>query len=64
VRLPEEWEFSNYREWIGIRNGTLVDLNFVRDFYPNLRGYADFVHEELTEDLRRKVSVYVIEQES
>ena len=36
VQRPEEWEFSNYREWIGIRNGSLVDLDFVRDFYPNL----------------------------
>ena len=22
---PEEWEYSNYSEWIGIRNGTLFD---------------------------------------
>ena len=25
VIKPEEWEYSNYPEWIGIRNGTLFD---------------------------------------
>ena len=62
VRLPEEWEFSNYREWIGTRNGTLVDLNFVRDFYPDLRSYAAFVHDDLPEEMRKNVSAYVIEK--
>jgi REP element-mobilizing transposase RayT len=64
AKLPEEWEFSNYREWIGIRNGKLVDLNFVRDFYPDLKSYAAFVHSELPEDLREKVSAFVIEREN
>jgi putative transposase len=64
VRLPEDWEFSNYREWIGIRNGTLVDLNFVRDFYPDLKSYAAFVRSDQPEEMRNNVSDYVIEKES
>jgi putative transposase len=61
VRLPEEWEFSNYREWIGIRSGSLVDLEFIRSFYPNLKDYAAFVHSEPPEDIRMITSRYIIE---
>ena len=62
VRQPEDWEFSNYSEWIGMRNGTLVDLNFVRDFYPDLKSYAAFVRSELPEETKKNVSAYVIEK--
>jgi REP element-mobilizing transposase RayT len=62
VRRPEDWEFSNYQEWIGIRNGTLVDLNFVRDFYPDLKSYASFVRSDLSEEMRKNVADYVIEK--
>jgi putative transposase len=63
VRLSEEWEFSNYREWIGIRNGSLVDLEFVRRFYPNLEDYAAFVQTEPQEDLKMITSRFTIEGE-
>ena len=63
VRLPEEWEFSNYREWIGIRNGKLVDLDFIRSFYPILSDYAAFVHSEMPEDIRMITSRFTIEEE-
>jgi hypothetical protein len=26
---PEEWPYSNYPEWIGLRDVTLVDRDFV-----------------------------------
>ena len=32
VEAPEEWEFSNYPEWVGERNGTLIDKDFVDEF--------------------------------
>lgn len=30
VKNIEEWEFSSYRDYIGLRNGTLVDKSFVK----------------------------------
>jgi putative transposase len=63
VRHAEDWDFSNYREWIGSRNGTLVDPGFVKDFYPDLRSYAGFVHSELPEHLSDEMAGYVIEKE-
>lgn len=63
VRLPEEWEFSNYREWIGIRKGSLVDLNFVRYFYPNLKDYAAFVQSEPPKDIKMITRRYIFEED-
>jgi hypothetical protein len=31
VTLPEEWEFSNYLEWMNLREGTLVNREFIKD---------------------------------
>lgn len=47
VTRPEEWHYSNYPEWIGIRKGTLVDQDFVREFYPDPDAYAQFVYDYL-----------------
>lgn len=29
VSLPENWDYSNYLEWMGLRKGTLVDHDFI-----------------------------------
>ncbi|MFZ5857922.1 MAG: transposase [Chloroflexota bacterium] len=29
VSLPENWEYANYLEWMGLRKGTLVDHDFI-----------------------------------
>jgi putative transposase len=39
------WPYSNYPEWIGEREGTLVDHQFVRDHFPEADGYRAFVAE-------------------
>ncbi|MEM7112829.1 MAG: transposase [Chloroflexota bacterium] len=45
----EEWEYSNYPEWVGIRAGTLVDHQFIADYFENGRKYEAFVKEYLNE---------------
>ena len=45
VRSIEEWEFSNYLEWIGRRNGTLVDMDFVGQYFQDGNEYKRFVLE-------------------
>ena len=47
VRSLDEWPYSNYCEWLGIRSGTLVDYAFVDDFFPNRADYAKFVADYL-----------------
>lgn len=43
VRRPEDWPYSNYLEWIGARNGTLVDRQFVQAYFPQPEAYRRFV---------------------
>ncbi len=38
-----DWPYSNYLEWIGQRNGTLVDREFVQSHFPTPLEYVRFV---------------------
>jgi putative transposase len=48
VTYPEQWPYSNYREWIGLRPGTLWDLDFVRTNFGTPNEYIEFVQEYLS----------------
>ena len=39
---PSLWPYSNYSEWIGARNGTLIDKKFVREHFP-AEGYKAYM---------------------
>jgi REP element-mobilizing transposase RayT len=39
------WAYSNYPEWIGKRNGKLVDRKFVREYFSNGAEYESFAME-------------------
>jgi putative transposase len=43
----ERWPSSNYREWIGARDGELVDRAFVRERFPAAGSYRQFVLDYL-----------------
>lgn len=47
VVSPEQWDFSNYREWIGSHAGVLWDNDFVRTNFGTAEEYAEFVQEYL-----------------
>jgi putative transposase len=34
VSRPEDWPFSNYLEWMDLRQGVLVDRDFVAESFP------------------------------
>jgi putative transposase len=61
VVKPEDWQYSNYLEWIGKRNGTLVDLEFVRAYFPKPEIYAEFVQSATEEKASDKLSRYRID---
>jgi REP element-mobilizing transposase RayT len=42
---PEDWAYSNYREWIGLRDGGLVDKVFVQDHFSSAEEYVKFVND-------------------
>ena len=45
VKKIEEWEFSNYLEWIGKRNGTLFDLKFRNKHFKDAASYEKYVSD-------------------
>ena len=58
VALPEDWEFSNYLEWVNLRPGTLVNREFIEDNFGALEEYKKLVMEyiktrNLSDDVRK-----------
>jgi len=43
------WPYSNYLEWVGERDGTLVDRDFVREFFPSPDEYPALVADYLAD---------------
>ncbi len=43
VERPEDWEFSSYREYIGLRGGTLPKPEIVLSQFPSPEAYREFV---------------------
>jgi len=43
VERPEDWEFSSYREYIGLRDGTLPQPEIVLSQFPSREAYRNFV---------------------
>lgn len=39
VFTPDEWEFSNYLDWIGLRNGKLLDREFIIENFGGKEEY-------------------------
>jgi putative transposase len=60
VARPEDWQYSNYLEWIGQRAGSLKDLAFIRDRFPIPESYRDFVADSQDEErMRQQIKKYV-----
>jgi putative transposase len=60
VASPEDWQYSNYLEWIGERSGTLVDKAFIADNFTSGQDYKEFVLEYLrTRQLPDDVGKYL-----
>ena len=47
VTDPADWTYSNYLEWIGERDGTLVDRDFIENQFDNPEEYKKFLFEYL-----------------
>jgi REP element-mobilizing transposase RayT len=47
VRRPEQWMFSNYRNWIGAGRKTPAERAFIKEHFLDSRSYKAFVNEML-----------------
>ena len=60
VTLPEDWEFSNYLEWMNLREGTLVNREFIQDNFGTPEEYEKLVIAYIkTRNLPDDVSKYL-----
>ncbi len=44
VDTPEAWNWSNYREWIGLRDGILIDREHISCFFQNPSEYKECIN--------------------
>ena len=45
VSHPEDWPYSNYREWVGLRDSVLKDDIFIQDHFPDAQDYRIFMND-------------------
>ena len=50
VGRPEDWEFSSYREFTGLRTGTLPKTEAVLAQFPSADAYREFVESHVDDD--------------
>jgi hypothetical protein len=49
-------------EWIGKRKGELVDVAFVKAYFPNQEVYADFVKDyQISKEMQQELEGYCFE---
>ena len=53
VKQPEEWEFSSYREYVGLRDGTLPQSEIVLGQFPSPAAYGEFVGSYAPQERQR-----------
>ena len=60
VADPADWQYSNYLEWIGERDGTLFNPEFVRTYFSVPEDYRQFVRDDLLgRDLPEDIRLYL-----
>ena len=65
VVTPEDWVYSNYVEWMGARQGTLVDCAFIDEHFGTAADYAVQVMKYIkTRNLPDEVRAYLQALES
>lgn len=47
VSNPSDWEYSNFKEYLGRRKGSLFDPGFLLDYFQDERDYFNFVMVDL-----------------
>jgi putative transposase len=45
VISPEEWPFSDYCNWIGVKESTHIDKDFIENIFYSAKEYKTFVKE-------------------
>jgi REP element-mobilizing transposase RayT len=63
VALPEDWIYSNYLDWLGQRDGMLVDREFIQEHFGSPDEYQELVMQfvktrYLPDDIRKYLEAF------
>jgi putative transposase len=58
VKKPEDWAFSNYKEFIGMRKSSLFDAEFLETQFGTPNEYRSFVEGESPLEIERRLGKY------
>jgi hypothetical protein len=50
VSSPEDWAFSSYRDFIGLRSGKLPEPAIIFDYFDSIEAYTKFFHDFIIDD--------------
>lgn len=59
VARLEDWPFSNYPEWMGLRSGKMVDRTVVESLLSSVRDYEVFVREAMPVKVHQRIDKYM-----
>ena len=52
VDNPAEWAYSSYQDYIGLRNGSLPQMDTIRQSFAQPQAYREYVEEPQVQDLQ------------
>lgn len=55
VKQPEDWIFSSYRDYVGLRTGTLPTTKYVLNAFSSPRAYQDYVVNSSVADRQKMI---------
>lgn len=58
---PEDWPYSNYLEFIGLREGPLRELAFVQEQFGMPQEYRKFVEDAIPNEIQRRLEKYKLD---
>ena len=51
VNVVDAWQWSNYQEWVGLRNGSLIDREQIKHFFHSVEEYKECISTLLPEKI-------------
>jgi len=62
VSKPEDWSYSNFREWVGMRNSELKDDVFIKTHFQDPEEYRIFVNDVQDEEKNlERIGKYILD---
>jgi putative transposase len=61
VEKIEDWLYSNYPDWIGLRQGTLIDRKLIAGLFKSPSNYIKFISETPSPGLLDRLDKYLFD---